>query len=343
MSAGAPGCVFWLASPPPTGHSAIAVLELRGDIAAGLCALGVRDVAVHDARVRDVGGLDRVLLARWGEHAASVMAHAGPVAVGELMAFMTARGLTARAEGTHDPREAYPEATSEIEARMLEALSRAASPLAVDVLLAQPARWAVDGVNEAGTGGREQDGAAAQRIGHARDAAARARALNRLIDPPLVAAIGRPNIGKSTLLNALAGRRVSLVHDAPGTTRDYVGCLVNLSGLVVRWLDAPGLDDDGAPGDPIQRAAQQHARDAARTADLVLLCGDHEHEPVALDTGGAITLRVGLRADLGPPRSACEACVCARTGHGVAELVSHVRERLVPQSVIDDPRPWRWW
>lgn len=330
MNRPAVACGFWLATPPPTGRSAIAVIELRGDVDAGLRALDVRAVAMHDARVRDMAGLDRVLVARWSAQAASIMGHAGPVVVRELLAFMASRGLVAGAPGAATVRDAYPEAQSEIEARMLEALSRAASPLAVDVLLAQPGRW----------GGRRLS----DHDGHGTAASAGeapAHLLNRLIDPPLVAALGRPNIGKSTLLNALAGRAVSLVHDAPGTTRDYVGCLVNLNGLVVRWLDAPGLSDDER--DPIQRRAQRHAREAASAADLTLLCCDHEHEPVRLDTGDAGVLHVGLRADLGEARGPSDVRVCATSGQGLADLAAMVRERLVPRAALDDPRPWRWW
>ncbi len=62
---------------------------------------------------------------------------------------------------------------------------------------------------------------------------ARDRVLRRLIDPPLVVAIGPPNIGKSSLLNALAGRSVALVADEAGTTRDHVG---GDAGISQGWL-----------------------------------------------------------------------------------------------------------
>src|SRR6185295_9623266 len=117
-------------------------------------------------------------------------------------------------------------------------------------------------------------------------------------DPPTVVAIGPPNIGKSTLLNALAGRSVAIVADEPGTTRDHVGVRLDLAGLVVNYIDTPGLDPRGAH-EAIQREAQDLARDAARAADLVLLCSDPAN---AAPTGvpARDTLRLGLRADLGP-------------------------------------------
>src|SRR5690606_29621187 len=136
--------------------------------------------------------------------------------------------------------------------------------------------------------------------GDADDAALRARSrlLNRLVTPPTVVALGPPNIGKSTLLNALAKRGVAIVADQPGTTRDHVGVRLDLGGLVVTYIDTPGIDAAGA-GDAIQREAQELALSAAASADLVLLCADATSGFLAPPTGSGEALRVGLRADLG--------------------------------------------
>lgn len=58
---------------------------------------------------------------------------------------------------------------------------------------------------------------------------------------PVVAIVGRPNVGKSTLLNRLAKRRVSIVHDTPGVTRDRVGVEIELDGRAVEVVDTGGI------------------------------------------------------------------------------------------------------
>jgi len=57
---------------------------------------------------------------------------------------------------------------------------------------------------------------------------------------PVVAIVGRPNVGKSSLLNALAGRRISIVQDMPGVTRDRVTYHLDVNGRFVELIDTGG-------------------------------------------------------------------------------------------------------
>jgi tRNA modification GTPase len=303
-----------------------------------LRALGLGDVPVGGLVVRDLLGVDRGVLARWSPTCAHLMPHGGVAIVRALADALRERGLAERT--TDDPRADYSEAATLLEARMLAALARAASPLAVDLLLDQPARWAAHDAAQT-TRTPDEQRAAEDAIDR------RSRVLNRLIDPPLVVAVGGSNIGKSTLLNALAGRQVSIVADEPGTTRDHVGVTLDLGGLVVRYVDTPGVRAD-APAP--ERDAAALAAKLAATCDLLVLCADATTPvPPGLGDGfdASRVLRVGLRADLGTPAgcpgSWAEVLVSVREGRGLEAFVGLVRERLVPSAVLTDPGPWRWW
>ena len=63
--------------------------------------------------------------------------------------------------------------------------------------------------------------------------------------PKTVAILGRPNVGKSTLFNRLAGKRLALVHDTPGVTRDWKVTPVTIGNLSFDLVDTAGLDEDG--------------------------------------------------------------------------------------------------
>jgi tRNA modification GTPase len=306
----------------PAAPGAVAVVQLAAgsgaELESVLSRLGIAPVGVGSLGLRDLFGVDRGVVARWAEESAHLMPHGGPAVVRALALALADAGIE-RAERP-DARVVYPEARSPVEAEMLAALARAASPMAVDLLLDQPRRWA--------TGERESEWSGV---------------LNRLIDPPLVAAVGPPNVGKSSLANALAGRRVAIVADEPGTTRDHVGVAINMGGLVVRYVDTPGLRPEG---DEIEREAAGLAAEVVRTADLVLACGDAGSPPArppGSEREGQSLLTVALRVDLGEPGWRCDAGVSALTGRGLEALVRLIRERLVPEGALADPRPWRFW
>mgnify|MGYP005853324527 CR=1 FL=1 len=94
---------------------------------------------------------------------------------------------------------------------------------------------------------------------------------------PIVAIVGRPNVGKSTLFNRLAGRRRALVDDHPGLTRDRIVEQVEVGDRRVLLVDTAGLeplsDRDGA-GEDLHAAAQAQARAAVGEADAVLFVVD---------------------------------------------------------------------
>ena len=94
------------------------------------------------------------------------------------------------------------------------------------------------------------------------------------------AIVGRPNAGKSSLLNALVGYERAIVTDIPGTTRDTVEENVELGGVPLRLIDTAGLRDSA---DPIEQLGVERSRAAMEEAELILLVVDAAAEVTAED------------------------------------------------------------
>src|SRR6185312_16594601 len=90
--------------------------------------------------------------------------------------------------------------------------------------------------------------------------------------PPVVVIAGRPNVGKSTLFNRLAGRRAALVADTPGVTRDSKEAEAMLRGRLVRLVDTAGLEE--AAPETLAGRMRAGAATAVALADLVLFVID---------------------------------------------------------------------
>ncbi len=307
----------WKLMTPAGVAGAVAIIQITGDVPRALAAMELPPLEIGAITLRSLLGIDHALIARISESCLQLMPHGGTFVVREVLAALIARGI-----GERSPDAAFqdfPEARDEIESRMLHALAHASSPLAVDLLLDQPRRW------------REVPGANVD--------VAPSRTLNHLLTPPLVVMVGPANVGKSTLLNRLAGRGVAIVADEPGTTRDHVGALLDLGGLVVRFVDTPGVRNSP---DAIEAQAMHSARRLAEQADLVLLVADAHTQFPAMPTLDQSAIRVGLRSDRGATAGAAVS-VSALSGEGLDALSRLIRDTLVPADALADPRPWRFW
>lgn len=92
---------------------------------------------------------------------------------------------------------------------------------------------------------------------------------------PIVAIVGRPNVGKSTLFNRLVGRRRAITADAPGTTRDRIYADGEWQGKAITFIDTGGLvEETGAGKGDIQQAINSHVQQALSEADAVLFVVD---------------------------------------------------------------------
>jgi GTP-binding protein len=89
-----------------------------------------------------------------------------------------------------------------------------------------------------------------------------------------VAIIGRPGVGKSTLLNAILGEKRAIVGEKPGTTRDAIDTLVDLDGQNVLLIDTAGIRRRGKLGMGVERYSVIRALDAIERADVVVLVLD---------------------------------------------------------------------
>ena len=134
----------------------------------------------------------------------------------------------------------------------------------------------------------------------------------RLRDGLVFAVTGAPNVGKSSLVNALAGRDVAIVSARPGTTRDALETRVVLGGVPVTLVDTAGLRETD---DPIEAEGVRRARERTARADLVIRVCDGVGDERA-GTGDLSGLLVASKADLGrrAPPGAIQVSVVTGTG-----------------------------
>lgn len=148
---------------------------------------------------------------------------------------------------------------------------------------------------------------------------------------------GRPNAGKSSLLNALAGSETAIVTEIPGTTRDLLREHIQLDGMPLHIIDTAGLHDSD---DPVEQAGMQRARQAMEHADRVLLVIDDRpgYSPAdaailgGLPAGVAHT-RVFNKIDLTGRAPGMDAAaqvasiaVSVQTGAGMDVLRAHLKD-----------------
>jgi GTP-binding protein len=166
--------------------------------------------------------------------------------------------------------------------------------------------------------------------------------------PPVVAIAGRPNVGKSTLFNRLAGRRTAIVSDTPGVTRDRKEADAMLRGRLVRLVDTAGLEESA----PETLAGRMHASSTAAVgqADLVVFVIDARAGLTSADRHFAQWLRrqdrpVLLVANKAEGRAGAEAvidayslglgealAVSAEHGEGISNLMAEIADRLPPEA-----------
>jgi len=176
------------------------------------------------------------------------------------------------------------------------------------------------------------------------DAVTHAARQGRVLRDGLTVVIaGRPNAGKSSLLNALAGHEAAIVTDLPGTTRDVVREQLDLDGLPLQVLDTAGLRVAGeGPADVVEAEGIRRTRAEIARADRVLFVVDAATDPAAtaytdernaLPEGVPVTLvfnKVDLPTALEVvvPGVDAQLRLSARTGEGLAALRAHLQAAI---------------
>lgn len=305
----------------PAGGGAIAVIRLCGDAVPRFLARRLSRPAeegrlVH-AELRDGDRvIDDVLVHRLGDRCVDLNVHGGPWVVRSVLelagrdAFVVTSDTSTR------------EGEDELEREVLAAVPLARTEQTLRILFAQPRAW------------RNIDPA-----DHPRMLAD--RSLSHLLNPPRVAIVGIPNVGKSTLANQLFAQERSITADLPGTTRDWVGHFANVDGLPVTLVDTPGQRDTT---DPIERQAIAVSRPVIDGADLVLVVLDPtqplplQQELLDRHPHALPILNKSDRGLLPVPRAIP---TVATTGHGVDALRLAIRRQFGCEDLTPGrPRIW---
>lgn len=326
----------------PQGRGAVAVVA-----AAGPAAQRTLDAHLRLASPKPVGELpiNRIAFGRWlsGEHREEVVlvrtsgdqwhvhCHGGIAASERIIAAMQAHGCRRLAW-----REWIGLATPDqfiVEADL--ALAKAVTRRTAAILLDQrhgALRNAFAEIEAAVAAGRY---ASARKL--LDELSARAPLGRRLTEPWRVAIVGRPNVGKSSLLNALVGYQRAIVYDLPGTTRDVLTADTAVDGWPVRFIDAAGIRETQ---DPLEAEGVSRARQQLVAADLVLWVRDAtalnhpEDDSLASELATLPprkVLHVINKIDLAPHKSDnCDVAVSALTRDSLDRLLELISNRLVP-------------
>lgn len=333
------GCQLAVLTPP--GRGAVATIAVGGRratelVAARFCAAAGRPLAelpigrIALGRWTAAGPSgEEVVVARRAEDEVEIHCHGGRLAVGAIADSLRAAG----AEEVTWQQYAARHEPGGLEAEARRALAAARTERAAAILLDQwrgALRRVLRQTLELLRSGAA-DGAGAMLS----DLARWAPVGLHLTEPWRVVLTGRPNVGKSSLINAILGFERCIVHAVPGTTRDVVTALAPLDGWPVELADTAGWRTGG---DEIEAAGRQRAEQRLRQADLVVLVFDRSapwsDRDEALRAAWPDALIVHNKCDLPPAASSRRPAglrVSAVQSGGVAELVDQLARRLVPQ------------
>lgn len=351
------------------GRGALAIVRLSGTRALAIGEALIRPwpreprQAVR-SHVRDGGGelLDEAIVVFYrapasftGEDAVEVTCHGGPMAPALIVGAFVAEGARPAEPGEFTRRAVLNGKLDLLQAEavadLVDAASRPAQRVALDQLdgglsrriahlreevlaLEALAAYDIDFPEEDdGPIPKARIVAAARHLIGQLERLIETSALGEVVREGAVVVIaGAPNVGKSSLFNALLRRRRAIVTDVPGTTRDALEAVTEADGWPIRLVDTAGLRDTAVA---VERLGIEVSREYVQRADIVLACGDSDESLTQAETFLASLTRapvvaVRTKTDLAPDQRRRDVVVyaSAESGDGIAELAQAIGRTL---------------
>lgn len=334
----------------PSGRGAVAVIRVHAakpahfDLPAKVVDAAFVSVSGRPLSQQPVGRLcyghwtsdstsEDVVVCRTAESTVEVSCHGGRAAVNRIL-----DSLKAEEASIVDWQTQQATISSPFDLELAEAISQATTTRTATILLEQASGRLKDSLTQL----LELD--LAEITTRLAEILAYSQLGLHLTQPWKVVLAGRPNVGKSTLINALLGFERAIVFDQPGTTRDVVTGMTAFDGWPFQLADTAGIRNTD---DELEQAGIQRARRTVESADLVCLLLDTSCPPTPEDEellaefnrseidDRPPTIIVAHKADLPdqwPISIPDEAVrVSSATGHGIEKLISTIVEKLIPK------------
>jgi tRNA modification GTPase len=369
------------------GRGALAIVRLSGPRAHAIARATLdrwpdapRRVVVSPMRDASGAEVDQVVVTRYdgpasytGEDAVELVTHGGSVVSTTVSAALVAKGARLATPGEFTRRAVLngkmDVLQAEATADLVDARSRAAQSLALHQLDGGLSRRVLELRSQVIElealiaydidFPEEDDGpiapariaGAAERVITALDQLLTTSKIGELVrEGALVVLAGAPNVGKSSLFNALLGESRAIVTNIPGTTRDAIEAVIDTKGVPLRLVDTAGIRE---ATDVVERLGVEVSGSYVARAAVVLACGEDAESMRAIGTGllgrtSAPVIAVRTKSDLAPTndselksakgslRARAAIAVSAERGEGLSELVDMIQALIVGGDAATD-------